>query len=303
VQNVDSKPASHVDGSRLGLGVVLTLIGGIGWGFSGTCAQFLFDGYALDPRWLVCVRSMGAGIIFLIVASLFDRKNLRAAFNPRTLLRIAVFGICGVLMCQTCYLFAIQTTDAGTATVLQSLNLLIIMCVVCVQMRRRPRPKELVGVALAIAGTFLIATHGSFSSLAISPAGLAWGLGTAVAGALYILLPAKLLQEHGSIVVTGFAMLFGGVVSWAAFQPWTIPVHLDLQGWMYVAAVTVIGTVVSFACFLNGVKMVGSMLAGLLGCAEPVAACVLSALWLGTQFAPMDIVGMAMIIGMMFLMV
>ena len=98
-------------------------------------------------------------------------------------------------------------------------------------------------------------------------------------------------------------MLFAGMASWTLFQPWEIAVSLDLEGWFYVAAVTVIGTVVSFACFLNGVKLVGSMLAGLLGCVEPVAACLLSALWLGTQFAPMDIVGMAMIIVMMFLMV
>ena len=139
-KTVTAKPASQVDGRHLGLGVVLTIVGGVGWGFSGTCSQLLFSQYGIDPRWLVCMRSLLAGVLFMVVAALFDRKRLVAAVtNRRSLLGTAVFGILGVLTCQTCYLFAIRASDAGTATVLQSLNLLIILAVVCVQMRRRPR--------------------------------------------------------------------------------------------------------------------------------------------------------------------
>ena len=147
-----------------------------------------------------------------------------------------------------------------------------------------------------------MSTHGSPTGLAISPQALGWGLATAVAAALYTLLPGRLLYEHGSIVTTGMAMATAGLVSCLAFRPWEIEVHLDLEGYAVVAAIVVVGTIVSFLCFLNGVKLVGSMLAGLLGCAEPVTACVLSAVWLGTVFMPVDVVGIAMIIVMMVLM-
>ncbi len=303
MNSVPASPSSQVTGDRLGLGIALTLVGAMCWGFSGTCAQFLFAGYGLDPRWVVCVRSAVAGLFFLLLAIAVDRRRLVAALtSPRGLLGMFVFGVFGVLLCQVCYLFTIDASDAGTATVLQSLNLLIILAVVCFRLRRHPVRKEYVGVGMALVGTFLVATHGSFTSLAISPQTLGWGLATALGCALYTLLPGRLLAEFGSIVTTGVSMTMAGIVSCALFRPWTLTASLDATGWAFMGAIVAVGTVMSYLCYLNGVKLVGSMLAGLLGCAEPVTACVLSAVWLGTAFMPVDVAGMALIIGMMFLM-
>ncbi len=305
MKSTPAQPSSNVDGKHLGLGILITIIGAVGWGFSGTCAQLLFSHteYGVTPQWVVCVRSVLAGAFFLCLALVRDRARLFAAVkSPRTMGSMFVFGVFGILLCQVCYLFAIQASNAGTATVLQSLNLLIILVVMCIRLRRRPTVKEYVGVALAVIGTFLVSTHGSITGLAISPEALGWGLATAVAAALYTLLPGKLLYEHGSIVTTGIAMAMAGLVSCLLFRPWEFEVHLDLEGYAVVAAIVCIGTIVSFLCFLNGVKLVGSMLAGLLGCAEPVTACILSAGWLGTVFVPVDIVGIIMIIVMMVLM-
>lgn len=303
MKSVPAKPSSQITGQHLGLGILLTLLGAICWGFSGTCAQFLFSDYDLSPQWVVCVRSTVAGLFFLVLAALVDRRRLiLAVTSPKTMASMFVFGVFGVLLCQVCYLLTIEASDAGTATVLQSLNLLIILAVVCFQLRRRPHRRECVGVGLALVGTFLVATHGSFTSLAISPQALGWGLATALGAALYTLLPGRLLAQHGSIVTTGISMTMAGVVSTLLFRPWNYGVSLDGTGFLFLGAIVVVGTIVSYLCYLNGVKLVGSMLAGLLGCAEPVTACVLSAVWLGTAFMPVDVVGMVMIIVMMFLM-
>lgn len=299
---VSPRPSSLVTGNKLGLGIVLTIIGGVCWGFSGTCAQLLFSDYGFDPRLVVCTRSSLAGVIFMVLSLAIDRKRLVACVtNPRSMFKVFVFAVFGVTLCQVCYLFAIQASDAGTATVLQSLNLLIILAVVCVRLKRRPTKKETLGIALAIVGTFLVATHGSFTQLAMTPEALGWGLACAVSCALYTLLPGSLLVEYGSVVVTGLAMVFGGVASTLVFQPWNIPASLDARGLLLVAAIVIVGTVLSYLCFLNGVKLCGSMLAGLLGCAEPLTACLLSGVWLGTSFAPVDLVGMGMIVLMMLL--
>ena len=47
----------------------MALVGGIGWGFSGACGQFLFTQYGMDPLWLSSVRMTGAGIILLVVCA------------------------------------------------------------------------------------------------------------------------------------------------------------------------------------------------------------------------------------------
>lgn len=38
------------------LGITLTLLGGIFWGFSGSCGQYLFTNCGVTPRWLVPIR-------------------------------------------------------------------------------------------------------------------------------------------------------------------------------------------------------------------------------------------------------
>lgn len=303
MQNVDAKPASQVSGNHLGLGILLTILGGVGWGFSGACAQFLFSNYGVNPRWIVCVRLLLGGLVFVAVACCIDRANLKAAISsPRALLRMAGYSLGGLSLCMMCYLNAIDASNAGTATVLQALNLVIILAVTCIQLKRRPSKKEAVGVALALAGTFLLATHGQLGSLAITPAGLFWGLVNAVAASLYTLLPARLLHEFGSVVTTGISMLVGAVAAWALFQPWTIMPTLDGGGVAAVVGIVLVGTVMSYFLFLTGVKMIGSMLAGLFASTEPITAGILSVVWLGTSFAPVDLIGMALIIAMMFLM-
>ena len=114
------------------IGVITTLLGGTFWGFSGTCASFLFDNYNIDTMWLTCVRQIGAGAMFLIVVLLFDRERLFKLFTtPRhmaTLLALAAFG---VFFNQLFYLLAVRYTNAGTATVLQCLQLVLIMGYTC----------------------------------------------------------------------------------------------------------------------------------------------------------------------------
>ena len=304
MQSVEATPASKVTGEHLGRGIAFTLLGGVGWGFSGTCAQFLFSNYDVSPTWLVAVRMLLAALMFAPLMFVTHRKEELELLHDKGNLAITVtFALFGVLACSSCYLMSIQASDAGTATVLQALNLLIILVVTCVQLHRRPKPKEALGVLLALVGTFLIATQGSFTSLSISPQALFWGLLNAASCALYTLLPARPLARHGSVAVTGTAIWLCAIAANIIYQPWTCMPQLDVAGWLAVVAVAAIGTFGSFLLYVTGVKIVGSLLAGLLASTEPIVACVLSVVWMGTVFSGVDLVGIALIIAMMFLMV
>ena len=231
MQSVEASPASKVTGEHLGLGIAFTLLGGVGWGFSGTCAQFLFTNYDVEPTWLVAARMVIAALMFApLVLGTHRREEVELIRDKPNILITLVFAVFGLFACSSSYLMSIQASDAGTATVLQSLNLLLILVVSCVQMHRLPKRKEAIGVVLALVGTFLIATQGSFTSLSISAAALFWGICNAVACALYTLLPAKPLARHGSVAVTGTAICIAAVVACVVYQPWSHMPTLDLVG-------------------------------------------------------------------------
>ena len=109
------------------------------------------------------------------------------------------------------YLTAIAKTNAGTATVLQYLSAIFVLLIVCLRKRKLPVLRENIAIVSCLVGTFLVATHGSFTSLYISKQGLFWGFLAAVAATLYILIPQQLLADWGSIIPTGIGMLTGGI--------------------------------------------------------------------------------------------
>ena len=46
-------------------GVLLALMAGTCWGFSGTVGQYLFTNFGVDSGWLTVVRMITSGIILL----------------------------------------------------------------------------------------------------------------------------------------------------------------------------------------------------------------------------------------------
>ena len=273
-------------------GVLATLVGGSFWGFSGTSASFLFDTYHVDTLWLMSVRQI------------LDRERLIKLWTtPADRKQLLLFTAFGLLFNQFCYLSAVRLTNAGTATVLQCLQLVIIMGYTCVTDRRMPRTREVIGIGLALGGTFLIATGGDPTSLSISPLGLVAGLMCAVSATCMAVIPAKILPEYGSPIVTGSAMLTAGVVSCVFVQPWAHMPALDAAGVEALAVFVVIGSFFAYMLYMQGVKDIGSVRASLIGTVEPVSATITSAVMLGTVFLPTDLIGFAMIIVMMFLTV
>ena len=285
-------------------GVLATLVGGSFWGFSGTSASFLFDTFHVDTLWLMSVRQILAGLLFMLVVVTRDRARLVKLWTtPADRKQLLLFTAFGLLFNQFCYLSAVRLTNAGTATVLQCLQLVIIMGYTCVTDRRRPRTREVIGIGLALGGTFLIATGGDPTSLNISPLGLIAGLMCAVSATCMAVIPAKILPEYGSSIVTGSAMLTAGVVSCAVVQPWAHMPALDAAGIEALAVFVIVGSFLAYMLYMQGVKDIGSVRASLIGTVEPVSATITSAVMLGTVFLPTDLIGFAMIIVMMFLTV
>ena len=200
----DAAGSAAVEYPHMVRGVICAFVGACCWGFSGTCSSLMTGQYGVPVLWITCVRLLLAAALFLAVIIVKDYRSLLAVLRDgRSLLRIAGFGILGVLLTQVSYLSAIAYTNAGIGTVLERLGLIVIMFWTCFQMWRAPRLREMAGLVLALAGTVLIATKGQLGSLQIPPEGLFFGIVSAFALAFYTLMPVKPLKKWGPIIVTG----------------------------------------------------------------------------------------------------
>ena len=278
-------------------------LGGVIWGFSGTSGQYLFSHWPISSLWLTCMRMMGAGLIFLVMALLKNRREVMELLrSPKDLALTALYGIGGLLLCQYSYMTGISHSNAATTTVLQTLTIVMVMVIACCHDRKLPRWNEVLSVALALLGVFLLATGGKPGQMVLSPKGLFWGLMTAVAMTIYTLLGRPLAKRWSRDTVMAVAMTLGGVVVNLGARSWQFDVTLPAKGWLLVAFIVVFGTVVTFALFLQGIRDAGPVRASILSVTEPVSAAILAFFWLGTAFTAADLLGFAAILATVFLL-
>ena len=282
-------------------GILLTLTGGTLWGFSGTCGQFLMQEKGLISDWLVPLRLLTAGSLLLLICFLKEGGRIFDIWR-KDKAGILIFGILGMSMCQYTYFTAIGASNAGTATVLQYTGPVLILIYLSLRHKRMPRPIELLAIFLAVLGTFFLATHGNPGAMVLSGKALFWGLLSAVALAVYTVQPGELLEKYGSAVVTAWGILVGGGMLCGIFRPWRIPAAVDGQVMLGMAAVVILGTVLAFSCYMEGIRCVGPKKGSLYASIEPVSATIFSVMWMKEAFGFMDLAGFACILSTIFLL-
>ena len=277
-------------------GTLMTLIAGIAWGLSGACGQYLMA-HGFTAIGLTTIRLIISGAVLLLLAYLSDKEKVRTFLRDRsTYLPLLLFAFLGLLMTQLTYLEAIHATNAGTATVLQYLCPVGVLAYSCMKDRVAPTMSEIISMVLAIAGTFLIATHGQLNQLAINPKGLAWGVVSAFAYALYIILPLNLIQKWGSMLVIGVGMAIPGILMLPFSGLLSSSENYRLDTWMALFGLVVIGTIFAYTAFLKGTSLVGAVKGSLLASFEPVSAVFFAFAIMNEHFFAIDFIGMTMIL-------
>lgn len=278
-------------------GACIAVIGGVFWGLAGVFGQYLFEYKGLNARWLVSVRLVLAGLLLLITVFLKQRDDMWRIWKKKKdvfcLILFAIFGMAG---CQLTYYSSVELSNAGTATVLQYTAPAIIMLYVAVRAKKMPTLLEIGALVLALFGTFILATHGNIHSLAISKAALIWGLSAAVMMAVYNLLPIRLMKEYGTFCVIGWGMLLGGILMCLFTKPWHVVGTWDFQAVGAMAIVVVVGTVLSFSFYMEGVRLIGASKASLLAAVEPVTATAATVLMMHVAFTLEDFLGIVCIV-------
>lgn len=293
--------------SRSKRGILFTILGGVFWGLSGVCGQYLFSEKGLNAEWLVTMRLVLAGII-MIILTISRQKNVKDVFeiwtDKRDVIRLIAFGLLGMAACQFTYFITIEESNASTATILQYTAPVLIMVFMSLKNKKIPESKELISLVFVVVGTFFIVTHGNIHSLAISKAALFWGITSAFTVVVYNLMPVKLMNKYGTVPVLGWGMIIGGIFMILVLRPWIIPGTWDIETWIAFIAVIIGGTVLAFSLYLEGVRLIGASKASLFASSEPLTSTVLTALVMKVAFTGMDILGLMFILfGVTFLSV
>lgn len=280
-------------------GAFLAAFAGCCWGSMGVACQYLFTHCQFTSQDLTSLRLMGAGVLLLLLMSIFGKRNIFKIFaDRRNLVDIFVYGI-GVLLIQYTFLAAIETSNAGTAAIMVCVGPLMIIFYFALAKKRKPTFRELMCLCLAVTGVTLIATKGNFSTLDLSYKGVCWGLASAAFGSFCTVQPKAMIERVGVSLVVGWGMFIGGAVACCLSSPFTMNVIWSPTAILCYIWIIFFGTVVAFWCYLKSTEYVIASISAILASFEPFTAVLLSVILLGATFNSYELLGAAAIIANM----
>jgi drug/metabolite transporter (DMT)-like permease len=268
------------------IGVILVVISAASF---GTLAIFGRYAYAegIDTFTLLFLRFTTAAI--LMGASLaFRRESLP---RGRSLLSLIGMGAMGYVGQSFCYLSAIKYASAGLVALLLYLYPTFVAILSVIFLKRKLTRLKVFALLLATLGV----------ALTVNPQGGQWtGILLAVSAAaiysVYIIIGTGVMQQvsavQSSTVIFASAGLVYGLLAALNGPHWPATSF----GWITVAAMALIATVIPVATFLGGLKLIGPTDASMLSTLEPVVTVLLAAMLFSELLLPLTLLGGGLIL-------
>ncbi len=276
------------------LGIVYVLLAATFWALGGISGQFLFENYRISAAWLVMLRQVSAGLIFLFIACSQGNNILEPV--QKDFLSLVIFAAFGVFCCQYGFYWCIELCNAPTATVLQYTCPVLVLLWEYFQGKDTLNSKDYLGVVLTIVGVFLVCTHGNYTTLHLSPLTLFAGAVAAFGMAFYKVYPLQLLKKYSIATVLGWGQFFSGLGMMGMANPFDIVPGWDDRATAAFLFLLLGATVLTFWLDMKGLMIIGPVQTAMISSWEPVCS-VLVAVWLlHTPLILADFLGIACIV-------
>jgi hypothetical protein len=128
------------------------------------------------------------------------------------------------------------------------------------------------------------------------------GVISALCVTVYNVVAERTQPDTPVIIMQGWSFLMGGALFSLLFRPWTYHYVPTAAGYFGIAFVVIVGNVMAFTFYIQGVRYIGAEKGILFGFSEPVTAALITFLLLGSKFTVWDFLGFAAIFIMIVLL-
>lgn len=288
-------------------GYVYVALAAVLWAVSGSSAKFLFQN-GMTPLQLVQIR-VTLGVLFLVAwLALRNRSLLR--IDWRDIPYFLSLGILGLAMVNCTYMLAISKIKVAAAILLEYLAPVFIALYSLVWLREKLKPATAMAILGAILGCYLMVGGYNLDLLSLNREGVLYGVASAIAFAWYSVYGERGMRRYPPWTVLFYSILAAALfwnvahLLWGGFprpleslmQPYS-----GLQ-WVLILYIVVLGTMVPFGLYLDGINLIRSTRASITATLEPIAAGVISFIFLGETLEGFQMLGGLLVIASIILL-
>lgn len=281
-------------------GEIYLVLGALFFSFNGVISTLVLD--HLSPFRLTQVRCIGAFTILFLVVAARNFQSLKATKGELPIL--ILLGIVGFAAVQAGYFLGIQRGVPLSLVLIIEFTapIWIVLWIKFVQKKAVPNGMW-GGIALSFIGLIFIAKV--WDGLTFDLLGVIGSLISAFALAVYFLVGAKVGEKRSAQSITVWGLGMAGL-TWAIVMPvWKFPfdvftMDMNLQGifegnflpgWVLIAWVIVMGTIVPYLFVVGGLRRLSPSTSSVIGMLEPVLAGAFAWIWLAQSWAPIQLGG------------
>ena len=281
-------------------GYLYVVLAAFMWGLSGSSAKFLFNS-GITPFQLVQLR-LTISTVFLFLYLLIRFSSL-LKISRSDIFYFILFGTVGMAGVQFTYLFAISKIKVAAAILLQYLAPSFIALHSVVFMREKLSRSTLIALIGATLGCYLVVGAYNLEILSMNIVGIISGVLSAVTFAWYSIHGEYGMRRYNPWTILFYALFFGAVV-WNILHP---PLEAFMHAyspvqWIWILYIGVMGTLIPFGLYLEGINLIRSTRASITATLEPITAGIISYIFLNEIMEIPQITGGVIVIASIILL-
>jgi drug/metabolite transporter (DMT)-like permease len=271
-------------------GVALCLLSAVGFGLM---AVFAKEAYRDDVSVLTLLAlrfTIAAGAFWVIVAARRARGASSASPARQTILAGLALGAVGYAAQSGGYFGALTRIDASLTALLLYVYPALVFLGALALGRDHVDRRRVVALLLATGGAVLVLAGSGTGDL--DALGVALGLGSAFAYAIYILVAHGVTRRIDPFHLSALIATGAATTLWAAgLVSGSLDLGFEPAGWGWIAGLSLFCTVVAISAFLAGLPKVGPSTAAIVSTVEPIVSVAMAMLWFGERLGVVQIAG------------
>ena len=215
-------------------------------------------------------------LVFLIpMAYKQNRKVFKIGLSKFPALFMS--GFAGVFAYNFFFFKGLKTIPASRGALLAALSPTFVLIISSIIHNEKLSLRKIIGIIISLFGVMVVISRGQFIKLLSSiETGDLFMLGCPITWALYTLAGRAALKHHTPLQTTTWASI-SGLALLALFsitEP--MPTHISWPVWGSLAYLGIMGTVVAFVWYYDGIKAIGATRAAIFNNLVPVFAVIFS---------------------------
>jgi len=262
--------------------------------WSGTVIAMRIASQTFGPFWGSTLRYALASVAFLPLV--MGKGKHPFTMNRQQWIQVILLGLTGVFGYNYFVFRGLKTVQANHAALIMAMNPILVMLASSRLHGDRITRRRLAGALLSLTGVAVVISRGDPSRLFAGhePGDIFIILGT-LSWMLYTLIGRTALQTLSPLQASFWASVigFGLLTVMAMGEPW--PDHIPMNAVWSILYLGLIGTVLGFVWFYEGVQKLGATRASLFNNLIPVNTMILSVIILDEEVSGYAFIGAALV--------